>query len=360
MRSQSRSAGGAAARRVAVGVAVAGAVGLGLLAIPAGAGAAPELPPVTPEDLVSSVLSAEPGAFGGTVELDNALGLPALPNLPQAANGTSSARIWSDGQGRGRIQLPTSSGERTLVSDGTTFWAWNSEDGTVSKAPAEAKDKASQQGGSALADPTAAATQALQALRSTSDVRVDGTAEVAGRAAYELVLTPAASERTLLREVRLAVDAEKRVPLRLTVLANGSTDPALQIGFTDLDFGQQDPAMFTFTPPPGATVEQAPAPDAEQHARPEGAAAPTVVGDGWDTVAIASGSQLGGVLDDPQAAGAQGRPKVDLSALGTPVSGTWGSGTLISTAVASAIVTDDGRVAAGAVPEQVLTEALTK
>jgi outer membrane lipoprotein-sorting protein len=357
MRSQSRSAGGAAARRVAVGVAVAGAVGLGLLAIPAGAGAAPELPPVTPEDLVSSVLSAEPGAFGGTVELDNALGLPALPNLPQAANGTSSARIWSDGQGRGRIQLPTSSGERTLVSDGTTFWAWNSEDGTVSKAPVE--DKARAQGGTAPADPTAAATQALQALRTTSDVRVDGTAEVAGRPAYELVLTPAASERTLLREVRLAVDAEKRVPLRMTVLANGSTDPALQIGFTDLDFGQQDPAMFTFTPPPGATVEPAPAADAQQHA-PGGTAAPTVVGDGWDTVAIASGSQLGGVLDDPQAAGTEGGPKVDPSALGTPVSGPWGHGTLISTAVASAIITDDGRVAAGAVPEQVLTEALTK
>jgi hypothetical protein len=31
---------------------------------------------------------------------------------------------------------------------------------------------------------------------------VDGTAEVAGRPAYDLVLTPAAAERTLLREVR--------------------------------------------------------------------------------------------------------------------------------------------------------------
>jgi outer membrane lipoprotein-sorting protein len=355
--SQSRSSGGAVARRVAAGVAVAGLAGLGLLAVPAGAGAAPELPPVTPEALVSSVLSADPGAFGGTVELDNALGLPALPNLPQAANGTSSARIWSDGQGRGRIQLPTSAGERTLVSDGTTFWSWNSEDATVTKAPADAKDKDRTQG---LADPTAAATQALQALRSTSDVRVDGTAEVAGRAAYELVLTPAATERTLLREVRLAVDAEKRVPLQLTVLANGSTDPALQVGFTDLTFGAQDPSMFTFTPPPGATVEPAPAHDAKQPGRPEGAAAPKIVGDGWDTVAVASGSQLGGVLDDPKTAGAEGRPTVDLAALGTPVSGPWGRGTLISTAVASAIVTDDGRVAAGAVPEQVLTEALAK
>src|SRR3954471_6504915 len=74
--SQSRSSGGAAGRRVAAGIAVAGLVGLGLLAVPAGAGAAPELPPVTPEDLVTSVLTADPGAFGGTVELDNPLGLP--------------------------------------------------------------------------------------------------------------------------------------------------------------------------------------------------------------------------------------------------------------------------------------------
>jgi outer membrane lipoprotein-sorting protein len=351
-------------------VAVTGAVGLGLLAVPAGAGAAPELPPVTAEELVASVLTADIGAFEGTVELDNALGLPALPNMPQAANGDSTARIWSDGEGRGRVQLPTASGERTLVSDGQTFWAWNSEDQTVHTAPA---GDAPAEHESAVADPTAAATEALDALRTTSDIRVDGTAEVAGRPAYELVLTPAATERTLLREVRLAVDAEMRVPLQLTVLANGSTEPALQLGFTDLRFGPQDAALFTFTPPPGATVEPAPE-GTGPHTRgpggsddkPEGApdgVQPTVVGDGWDTVAVISGGDLGGALGERPGGGADGTesgPGIDLSALGTPVSGTWGSGTLISTAVASAIITDDGRVAAGAVPEQVLTEALAK
>ncbi|WP_214405514.1 LolA family protein [Pseudonocardia lacus] len=363
----STSGRGTIGRRAAAGVAVAGAVGLGLLALPGGAGAAPELPPVTADELVASVLTADVGAFGGTVELDNALGLPALPGMPQAAAGDSSARVWSDGEGRGRVQLPTDSGERTLVSDGETFWAWNSEDQTVHTAPA---DKGPAERESAVADPTAAATEALDVLRASSEVRVDGTAEVAGRPAYELVLTPAATERTLLREVRLAVDAEHRVPLRLTVLANGSTEPALQLGFTDLEFGPQDPELFTFTPPPGATVEPAPE-DAGRPGGPHGGplggkpeglpdgVEPTIVGDGWDTVAVISGGDLGGALDDPRREGApEGRPDIDLSALGTPVSGPWGSGTLISTAVASAIITDDGRVAAGAVPEQVLTEAL--
>ena len=214
-----------------------GAVGLGLVAVAGGAYAQPQLPPVAPEDLVSSVLTAaDPGPFNGTVELNNNLGLPALPQAPQAANGTSTARIWSGGNHLGRVALPTDSGERTLVSDGTTHWAWNSDDRTVVKRPAGA-----QPDRTAPTDPAAAATQAIADLRATSTVAVDGTATVAGRGAYELVLTPAPTERTLLREVRVAVDAEKRIPLRLTVLATGSSGPALQVGFTDLTFGPQDP-----------------------------------------------------------------------------------------------------------------------
>lgn len=330
----------------AAGVAVAGVVGLGLLALPGGAGASPVLPPVSPEDLVASVLQADPDAFAGTVELDNALGLPAVPGVPAA--GTSSARVWSDGDDGGRVQIPSSDGERTLVSDGTTFWAWDSAEQTVvtgEKGAESAPDRAA-------VDPTTAAAEAIRTLQTSSEVSVDGTSEVAGRAAYELVLTPAPSERTLLREVRIAVDAEQRVPLRLTVLAQGSADPAFEVGFTELAFGAQDPALFTFAPPPGATVEEAPArPEGEQ--RPEFTGAePQVVGEGWDTVVVATA---------PEGAGEQAdEARAQIGSFGTPVSGAWGSGTLISTAVGSAILTDDGRVAAGAVPEQVLTEALAR
>ena len=91
-----------------------------------------------------------------------------------------------------------------------------------------------------------------------------------------------------------------------------------------------------------------------QPGEPAGAADPdrTVVGEGWDTVVISKrpAEQPG---ERPE-----GAP--DLSTLGTPVSGPWGSGRLISAAIGSAIVTDDGRIAAGAVPEQILDEALSK
>ncbi|MCE0765320.1 outer membrane lipoprotein carrier protein LolA [Pseudonocardia kujensis] len=330
--------------RIGTGMAIAGAVGLGLVAMPAGAGAAPNLPPVSPEDLVASVEKADPGPLNGTVELDNALGLPAIPGAPDLANGTKEARVWSDGTGKGRVALPSDQGEKTLVSDGTTAWSYDSTDRTATKkavTPGEHRPEA--------ADPTRSAADAITELRTTSTVTVDGTAEVAGRPAYELVLAPKPTERTLLREVRIAVDSEKRIPLRLTVLATGSADPAFEVGFTDLTFGPQDPSLFTFTPPPGTTVKDAPQGDRTPGGKPAGAA-PTVVGDGWDTVVIAK-------RPAPEQA-PQGTP--DLSRLGTPVSGSWGSGRLVTTAVASAILTDDGRVAAGAVPEQVLTEALSK
>jgi outer membrane lipoprotein-sorting protein len=342
-------------RAVAVGVAVAGAVGLGLLAAPPGAGAAPQLPPVAAEELVASVLAADPGPFGGTVELDSALGLPALSGVPQAADGTSTARVWSDGEGRGRVQVPTATGERTLVSDGRTFWSWNSADRSVTTAPVGELPAGGP--GHPGTDPTAAAARALAALRATSEVGVDGTAQVAGRPAYELVLTPAPSERTLLREIRVAVDAQRRVPLRMTVLANGSSEPAVQLGFTELEFGAQDAALFTFTPPPGAQVEEGHRSDGPPRERAErlGDATPATVGDGWDTVLVSTAPELPRVPGRDRFGGAP-----DLAALGTPVSGPWGSGRLIRTAVASAIVTDDGRIAAGAVPEQVLTEALAR
>ncbi|HEY2724403.1 MAG TPA: outer membrane lipoprotein carrier protein LolA, partial [Pseudonocardiaceae bacterium] len=109
----------------AVSAAAVGAIGLGAMTVPALAGSAPSLPPVSPEDLVASVLTAKPPAFGGTVEVDNALGLPSLPGMGGPASAasvltqpTTTFRAWSDGQGRGRLALPSNNGEQVLVEDG--------------------------------------------------------------------------------------------------------------------------------------------------------------------------------------------------------------------------------------------------
>ncbi|MEO6086908.1 MAG: hypothetical protein ABIQ18_27735, partial [Umezawaea sp.] len=98
-----------------------------------------------------------------------------------------------------------------------------------------------------------------------------------------------------------------------------------------------------------------------------GEASPQVIGDGWDTVLVAktptealSGMQLP-AEDQPQRRGPggdQGNPQDLLKQLGKQVSGSWGSGTLISSKIGSVLLADDGRIALGAVPEQVLIEAI--
>lgn len=342
-------------KKRAVTAAVAGtaigAAGLGILAMPAGAGEAPDLPPISPEALVESVLEAEAPALAGTVAVDNALGLPSVPGMP--ALDTQSGRVYYDGEGDSRLAAQRESSELTVVKDGTTVWTYDSAEHTASRIriPDEAATRHEGRGmPEGMTDPASAASRLVAHVRESSTVAVDGTASVAGRTAYELVLTPKPDERTLLREVRVAVDSETRLPLRMSVLTNGTTEPALEIGFTEIEFGPQPAELFTFTPPPGTEVtEQQPQRGPRMSEQPPVRA----VGDGWDTVAIARvpAEALRGLGQDGDVRGL-------LEQLGRPVSGEFGSGHLVETRVGSALVTDDGRVAVGAVPEQVLTQAL--
>ena len=82
----------------------------------------------------------------------------------------------------------------------------------------------------------------------------DGSAKVAGRDAYELVLAPR-DTASLVGQVRLAVDAEHHIPLRVEVYAANATQPAFRVAFEQIAFTAPDAEQFTFNPPPGAKVE---------------------------------------------------------------------------------------------------------
>ncbi|MEU4253685.1 sigma-E factor regulatory protein RseB domain-containing protein [Amycolatopsis sp. NPDC026612] len=344
-----------------------GAGGLAFVAMPASADDKPALPQVSAEELIQSVVQAKPGAFDGTVKVSNDLGLPAVGNAVPGASALSmdSAHIFTDGAGKSRLAVTQGASQETVVHDGTTVWDYSSRTNTATKVTIPA-DVAKQKGAGSekVTDPVAASTELLAKVRESSTVSVDGTATVADRPAYELVLTPKPTERTLLREIRVAVDSQTRMPLRVSVLSNGTATPALQVAFTEIEFTQQPADLFTFTPPKGAKVqEKTPALDQQHKDLAEQAKQDTkVVGDGWDTVVTgkvpadalnaapkASGERKGGANADPKAL---------LARFAKKVSGTWGSGYLVTTKVGSAVLTDDGRFAAGAVPEQVLYEAL--
>ncbi|HEX6357153.1 outer membrane lipoprotein carrier protein LolA [Actinophytocola sp.] len=340
----------------------AGVVGLVVLATPAGAGEAPPtLPQVSAEALVESVLNAKIPSFSGSVEVDNNLGLP-IPGMPAAAPGEEAAHVWADGSGRTRLAVPGRQDETTIIDDGTTVWVWESESKSVTKVPHDeaATDKPLE---GKFADPAAAATELVTSMQKDSTVTVDGTARVADRPVYQLVLTPKPTERTLLREIRVSVDAELRIPMSVEVLANGQADPAAKIGFTEFSHEAQDPNLFTFTPPAGATVTEKNV-DEELTRGGEGfeellaQADVKTVGEGWDIVltgkvpaeALSAAEDMSG-RSDQNLFGL-------LETVGKKVTGSFGTGYVITTHVGTALITEDGKVAVGAVPEQVVVEAI--
>ena len=84
-----------------------------------------------------------------------------------------------------------------------------------------------------------------------------------------------------------------------------------------------------------------------------------MVGKGWNAVVVAKVGHLHarGDRGGPNA-GTNPRSGNPLAAL-PKVSGSWGTGRLLSGTLVSAVLTDDGRVAIGAVPAERLYSALT-
>jgi outer membrane lipoprotein-sorting protein len=343
-----------------------GLTGLALSTLPAGADDDPVLPEIGAEELVASALAARAPAFSGEAELRNELGLPAVPGTD--ALDFESVRVFHDGEEGARVQVERESSELTFVKNADEAWAYDSQERTARELTWDEDDAAAARGHAEaeLADPSQAAAEIIERLRPTSDIAVDGTARVAGRAAYELVLMPKPEEKTLLREITVAIDEETRIPLRFDVFANGTTDPVLSLGFVELEVGAQDADLFEFTPPEGTEVETTEADDVARGLhdgeRAGDVEQPVTVGDGWDTVVIAKAP-----ADAPAAGSLEGGPGEEqggqelgdvLEQVGAPVSGDFGSGTHVQLAVGGAVITDDGRIAAGAVPRQVLVDAL--
>jgi outer membrane lipoprotein-sorting protein len=315
--------------------------------------------------------------MSGTVVQTARLGLPELPAAPDGtslaalAAGSNTVRVWYGGPDQVRLALMGSLAETDVIRSGQDAWLWTSDTNTAEhlRLPEEAGmhgDTPSPTQGADLT-PREAAERALALIDPTTAVSVDGTAEVAGRPVYSLLLRPR-DEGSLVSQVRLAVDSETSVPLQVQVLAKGAAEPAFETGFTTVTF--QDPAdsVFTFTPPPGATITERVRPEGMGAAHgtggppqdrmtssgppggPTGSGGPTVVGSGWTSVVVLQGATaMTGEDDNSQ-----------LTALlqaATPVSGPYGSGRLLRTALVSVLLLDDGRMLIGAVTPEVLQAA---
>ncbi|TQJ49130.1 hypothetical protein [Phycicoccus sp. SLBN-51] len=354
------------------------------------ASADPSLPPRSAAQLLADVQRAQLAYVSGTVVQSADLGLPDLSalgggrqgssSLQSVVTGTHTWRVWYGGEQQQRLALVGSLGESDVIRNGRDLWLWSSDQKTAEhyRLPAKSAGRThdAQAGGSSSPratdlpkTPEEAAQRALAALDPTTAVTTSGSSVVAGRSAYDLVLKPR-DPASLVASVRISVDAKRHIPLRVQAYSTKRANPAFEVGFTSIDFGRPDARQFAFNPPPGTQVTEHPvtAPDrakaqGRDKTRPKGA--PTVVGKGWTAVAVGS-LPPGALTSGSSKAGQPGQPGQrgqgdQLQALlkNLPrVSGSWGSGRLLNGTLFSAVLTDDGRYAVGAVKPEGLYAAL--
>jgi outer membrane lipoprotein-sorting protein len=322
----------------------------------------PSLPTKTAGQLLVDLQGAHVNGLSGTVVQDSDLGLPQLPqvgnggsSLSSLLTGSHTLRVWYAGDEKQRVALLGSLGETDVVRNGTNAWVWSSDSNSATHFTVPAGKAGAKEADNlpAAVTPQQAADMALKALDPTTKVSTSSTTSVAGRSAYELVLAPK-DTRALVGQVRLAVDGQTSVPLRVQVFGKNSGDgPAFSVGFSSVSFDVPSAAQFAFNPPPGAKVtegtlpvHQRPSAGDSRHAR----AAVKTVGSGWTTVAVLPAPT---VSDTGRDSGSLGAFLAQLPR----VSGSWGSGRLMSSTLVSALITDDGRLIVGMVPADLLYAA---
>lgn len=360
--------------RWGVPVAAAAVIGAAIGAGPviAAVSGGPALPERSAEQLLADAAAAVEKSDGmppmsGTVQQTASLGLPALPDTGEGTplsllSGSHEVKLWYGSENKMRLALPTQFNETNVIVNGDQVWYWESETNTATrvKLPDGRPHEDLPAATPTPVTPEQAARQFLDRVDDTTTVTVSNTAEVAGRPAYQLVLTPK-DPASLVQEVRLAIDGELYVPLQVQVFAKGSAEPAFQVGFTQLTFTPPAEENFAFTPPPGATVEEktfGPTERQKEHADGARQAAEDVQvrGEGWTAVAVLPADSVLKRDAAPEGEEAADAQQVLDSVLqsATPVSGSWGSGKLIRTKLVTVLLTDDGRLLVGAVtPEEI-------
>lgn len=342
----------------------AGGSTLGLITASARSG----LPDRTAAQLLVDVQQARLDGASGTIVQTAELGLPSIPGvggsgsseMSSLVSGSHTLRLWYAGPTHARLALLGSFGESDVIRNGTDLWTWSSSSKSATHVTVPASAAEHPDGGELDAvTPQRAAEAALAAIDPSTRVSTDGTAVVAGRSAYELVLQPR-DTRSLVGSVRIAIDGETHVPTRVQIFAGGATEPAFEVGFTSFDPTVPPLSVFAFNPPPGTDVTELSLPvDHADSFSGAGRPGPAVddlldiVGDGWTTVAVLSlpSGRGGGPADGTFAEVLRALPRVH---------GDWGSGHLLRGTLFSALLTDAGQLVVGPVPPSMLYAALSR
>ncbi|MFE2845179.1 outer membrane lipoprotein carrier protein LolA [Streptomyces scopuliridis] len=404
------------AARYALPVAVAGVAAATIGLVPALAATGdPKLPEISAQQLIEKIAASETEQLSGSVKITTDLGLPSFaglgdlaggalaggkggpsgssdgstadPNakLMELSSGTHTLRVAVDGPDKQRVSIRDTAAEYSLIHNGGEIWAYDSASNEAyhATAPKDAAEHGAAEGAEkrapkdaskdALKDvpttPKEFAEEALKAAGDTTSVSVDGTARIAGRDAYQLLIKPKQSGSTV-GSIKVAVDAKTGTPLKFTLSPSSGGKAVVDVGFTEVDFAKPAASTFDFTPPKGAKVteegDKSGAPElpkgADRAKGPKEQGDVKVIGEGWNAVYelnTGSGEGIAGAAgaDAAKSGDVPAEAQQFLDALGDKVTGKFGSGTVFKTRLVNALMTDDGKVYVGAVTQDALVKA---
>ncbi|MEU1847810.1 DUF2092 domain-containing protein [Streptomyces sp. NPDC019990] len=334
----------------------------------------PDLQEITAQQLIEKIAKSDVQQLSGTVKISADLGLPDLGGLEDSlmsgaaspdgggssaepasrlmelASGTHTLRVAADGPDRQKLSLLENAAEYSIVHNGKDVWGYDSKSNEVYHGIASGSPKHEQRQPPAL--PKDFAEEALKAVGDTTSVTVDGTAQVAGRDAYKLLIKPKQSGSTV-GAVTVAVDAKTGMPLKFTLTPASGGAAVVDAGFTRVSFAKPAASTFDFTPPKGAKVtEEKDVPGTADKSPKRAPESGKGLGKGLD--GLDGMKTIGEGMPSGEAGGDLGG---FMNSLGDKVNGRFGSGTVFSTRLVNALMTDDGKVYVGMVTKDTLVKA---
>lgn len=197
----------------------------------------------------------------------------------------SETRRWYQAPGHWRIEsagavfapdgteLPGRSWRQISVSDGSSIWDYDQVNNLVTINPYSPDIYGGKGGLSPFSEEAGDLNALLQQASTCSDPKVTGSATVAGRPTYVIDLGPSRCPSASAPEMNgrqvIWVDKETFFVLKSVLYSPTDDQPIAVNEVTSIQVNiPLDPALFIFTPPPGAKVQDfrpKPAPQAEEY-----------------------------------------------------------------------------------------------
>lgn len=351
-----------------------------------------EMSSMMSKDMVAEMEEKMPEGFEDFVP--NLIEQNAITQAVELISGTHKIRVYASELGA-RIQVLDPMSQRDLIVNENEMWTYDAKNAVATtakfedkisaadKTKLEADAKASFEEYAAklqldISNPEAVADYLMEMIGETTAVSVGKEHRIAGRSAYQLIAKPKA-QNSLIEAVYVSVDSETGMALDVKVYSTEQDAPAFQVGFESISFETPDAALFSFTPPAGTTVETLEMPaeleaelealkkeyeakysakeftesdfaakKAELEAKYANQPKPELIGEGWESVVYLPAM--------PKEVPMEMLENELFADLLTQVPG----GKVFSTPVANVLITDAGKVYAGAVTIEFLQQVASR